>query len=71
MEIKDYSVFMQLRNHGYVYNILEGGYIASNGATIIIDSRRPYIGKVMQLTPNVIGHEENIEKLMDLGYIKL
>lgn len=71
IKIKDKSVFNLLEKKlGYSYAMMEGGYVAPNRATIVIDNRRPYINEVMQYTPDKNGHENNVKVLMELGYLK-
>lgn len=71
IKIKDKSVFVSLEKElGYNYFMMEGGYVSPNGATIVIDNRKPYINEVMQFTPNGEGHNENLKVLQELGYLK-
>lgn len=71
IKIKDDSVFVLLEKElGYKYFMMEGGYVSPNGATIVVDNRRPYVNEVMQFTPDSEGHEENVKVLRELGYLE-
>lgn len=72
IKIKDDSVFDLVEKElGYNYFMMEGGYVAPNGATIVVDNRRPYVNEVMQFTPNDEGHNENLKVLQELGYLEM
>lgn len=71
MRIKDDSVFKTLLELGYMYSTLEGGYLAHNLATIVIDNREPYKGQVLQFIPNNDAHDRNVQELIELGLVIL
>lgn len=53
-----------LRNLGYTYDVMEGGYISENAATIIYKSRKPYERQVDQYRGNAEAeHALNVEVL--------
>lgn len=68
--IKDYYNEDQLRDYGYTYSIVEGGYISADRATIVIIRRSPYERMVMQYSPNMENeHMRNLKYLKEIGAI--
>lgn len=71
-KVKEAFDFETLRTLGYRYSMMEGGYISPDGATIVIDNRKPYIREVMQFQPNVEKeHSKNIEKLREFNALEV
>lgn len=61
----------RLEELGYVYSMMEGGYISEDGATIISIDRRPYERQVMQYKANVEDqHIKNVDKLKEADLLE-
>ncbi len=61
----------RLEEQGYTYSIMEGGFVSSDGATIISFSRAPYQREVMQYRGNAEAeHSENVELLSLIGALE-
>lgn len=70
IKIKEDFEHKKLEELGYTYVIIEGGYVSVDGATIVSISRRPYEREVMQYSRNEEQHQENINKLRDIGALE-
>jgi hypothetical protein len=69
--VKEDFEYSLLKEIGYSYSPIEGGYISKDAATIVIDNRRPYIGQILQFTQNGSEqHLKNIEELKIKGFLK-
>ncbi|PDZ94573.1 hypothetical protein CON36_33100 [Bacillus cereus] len=61
----------KLKELGYSYAMIEGGYVSKDLATIVIINRSPYEREVMQYIPNAeTNHMENVKKLKQIGAIE-
>lgn len=61
----------KLEELGYIYSIMEGGYVSSDGATIVSISRSPYQRQVMQYRANAEAeHLANVELLKQVGALE-
>ncbi|MGE7129191.1 hypothetical protein [Lysinibacillus xylanilyticus] len=61
----------KLEEMGYIYSIMEGGYVSPNGATIVSISRAPYQRQVMQYRANAeVEHLANVELLNQVGALE-
>ena len=61
----------KLEGLGYIYSIMEGGYISKDEATIISTDRRPYEREVSQYRANVgVEHMKNVEQLREFDIIE-
>lgn len=60
-----------LENLGYSFNMMEGGYISPDRATVININRRPYERQVAQYRPNVEdAHRANLEQLQQYNILE-
>lgn len=72
MKIKEGFTASQLEELGYTLDMLEGGYISQDGATIVSMHRTPYQQEVMQYLPlSEEHHEKNLERLREVGAIEI
>lgn len=63
----DFSILEEL---DYEYSIMEAGYVSPDGATIVIESRAPHQGKVVQFSRHKEEeHNKNVEVLKTKGYL--
>jgi hypothetical protein len=60
--------FSVLANHGYSYSIIEGGWVSTDGATIVSETRSPYQRQIQQYKPDMQeAHDKNITALVNAG----
>ena len=71
VKVKEDFDFGVLQAHGYIYSIMEGGYISADHSTIIIETRQPYINCVMCFDGNKEFYNKNVEMLIQLGFVDL
>ena len=61
----------KLEELGYTYSSMEGGFVSSDGATIVSISRAPYQRQVMQYRANAEAkHSANVELLSQIGALE-
>lgn len=65
--IEDFGNY--LKEQGWIEDIMEGGIISPNLSTIYYTSREPYIGQLLQFSPNKKQQYENTLKELKQYFI--
>jgi hypothetical protein len=61
----------KLKQQGYTFSVMEGGYISKDGATIVNIFRSPYERQVHQFRPDSESeHNANVEKLKEIDALE-
>lgn len=69
--VKQGFSYQALEELGYTYSPIEGGYLSKDLATIVINNRRPYVGRVVKyMNMDEELHLKNINELQDKGYLE-